>query len=486
MLKLAGYAPDLDQIEFPGSLSECAALVPSTKGMKGAPSPVTVGLDALAAACQGAAVLINLDNSARFLAGTSTTLYDAGTTSWTSRYDASATPLGATSRWRFAIQGNIEFAVAKEVALIGSTSGAMSTITKGGKDAPKAGVLATVNEYVFLGDYDDGTDTPDGVYWSAKDDYTDWTTSITTGCGNKRLYDTPGKITGVMQFGDGVAVYKKGSVYIGKDNGAPTLWGFFLTPSDEGALCQEVIISTGTNDDPRHFYMGHSDFWMFDGVKSSRIGTPLKDTVFDEIDRDKQHLSLSLHDRANSLIYWYYPTTSTNYPNKCVVYNYRTQQWGRDDRIVYAAVNYIAAGDAYSDAGDYTTYADLPNLPYGSAFPGGNAILPAIFDENHIVKSLTGAAGSPSLTLIDIGDDTRLTDLQRVKCRYLNAPTSATLVNSYKMNIGDTYTLDQTIGESNSRFDLFRESRWHKLAINYSGDVELSGLVIDLVPTSDE
>jgi len=485
MLKLQGYAPDIDQTEHPGVLGDCSAFIPSTKGMKAAPSESSVGLAALAATCQGAAVLVNLDETARLLAGTSSNVYDAGTSTWTSR--SSGHSLAATDRWRFAIQGNLEFAVSKTVKLIGSVSGAMSTITKGGTDAPKAAVVATVNEYVFLGNYDDGTDTPDGVFWSAKDDYTDWTPAIATQCGNKRLYDTPGKVTGLLQFGNGVAVYKKRAVYIGRDNGAPFLWGFELTPGDSGALCQEVIVATGTPDDPRHYFMSHNDFWVFDGVKSSRIGTPVRDTVFDEINRDKEELSIGLHDRANSLIYWYYPTTSNNRPDKCVVYNYRTGQWGRDDRIIHGAINYIAAGDSYSDAGtNYSTYADLPNLSYGSAFPGGNAVLPAVFDSTDVVQSLTGVPGNSSITLSDLGDDEVFTDLQRAKPRYLVAPTTAEMVNSYKANIGDSYTQDKTTGEYESRFDVFRESRWHKLAFNFSGDVEISGIKVDLVPTSHE
>src|SRR5687768_18078271 len=84
MIPLIGYAPDLPSFT-PGVITNCSGMVPSLKGMKGAPSPQNTTLEVLASACKGAMVLRKLDNSTRFIAGTLTALYEASTSTWTDR-----------------------------------------------------------------------------------------------------------------------------------------------------------------------------------------------------------------------------------------------------------------------------------------------------------------------------------------------------------------------------------------------------------------
>jgi hypothetical protein len=73
---LVGYAPDQPPTN-PGVLVECTNMVPSLKGMKGAPSTQNPsGISgALAAACQGAISLRKLDESVRVFACTFMFIY---------------------------------------------------------------------------------------------------------------------------------------------------------------------------------------------------------------------------------------------------------------------------------------------------------------------------------------------------------------------------------------------------------------------------
>lgn len=482
-INLIGYGPDIDSTTT-GIITNCTAWIPSTKGMEAAPGEASLSIAALAAECRGAGVIIQLDETNRFLAGTTTKLYEEGSGTWSEIYDATSTPLGAAQRWDFAAFGNIELAIAPTVPMIGSASGAMSTITKGGQDAPAGRSVETVGDFVFVFNYDS---VPDGWYCSALGDHTDWTPNISTQCANGRLYGTPGHIVGGKRFGEGIVAYKKNSMYLGVYEGPPLIWRWIEIPGNVGALCNEAIVNVGTPEEPRHFFMGSEDFWMFDGVKPMRIGTPVRETVFSEMNRAVEDQCYALHDRVNTRIYFYYPTTETYYPNKCVVYNYNTNSWGRDDRIIHAAINYISPGVTYGNlGGEYTTYGDLPSLSYGRAFYTANASIPAIFDSTDTPKSLSGTPGTSTFTLENLGDDTRYSLLQRVKPRYLTAPTTAQLTNSYKYNIGDSFTTDKTTNEVSERFDVYREARWHKAQFSFTGPCEFNKIIVDAEVSGDE
>jgi len=487
--ELKGYAPDLDPT-LPGVVPECAAWIPSNRGMKAAPSPVDLGFDALAAECRGAAILKQLDDTARLLAGTTTNMYEEGSGSWTSRYACGAgETLSAVHKWSFGIFGNIELAISPNVPMIGSDTGAMSTIAKGGVDAPAGRVVVTVGDFVFVFNYTfDGTHYPDGWKCSAIADHTDWTDDVATQADSGRLYSTPGKIIGAKRFGEGVAVYKKNAIYIGIYEGPPKIWRWVEVPGEVGAMCNEVIVDIGTPEDPKHIFMSPAgDWYMFDGAKPVPLFAPCKAEVFGELNNKKEEECNATHDRINDLIYFYYPVGSNDYSDKCVVYSYRQDRWGRDDREIHGAIEYISTGTTYGGVGAlYSTYADLPNNTYGNAFLGDSQILPAVFNASDKIVTLTGTAGSSSFTSNEFGDDTMYTMLTRVKPRYLTAPSSAQMLNRYKYNIGDSFTDDTTTSETSERFDVMREARWHQCRFDYTGDVEIPMAKIDLMVSGDE
>ena len=81
IVKLLGYAPDADPTII-GVLTGAQGVVPTVRGVKGAPSPVDAGMATLAGTCQGAALAINVDGTTRLFAGTGKKLYEAGSSTW--------------------------------------------------------------------------------------------------------------------------------------------------------------------------------------------------------------------------------------------------------------------------------------------------------------------------------------------------------------------------------------------------------------------
>jgi hypothetical protein len=480
---LIGYGPDLPGTTA-GVLTNCSAFIPSVKGMEGAPSPQTQSLPALAAACRGSAALRKLDNTVRLIASTATALYEAGSTSYSdvTRASGGAYTLGANDRFRFAQFGDISLAAAKTDILQSSTSGAFANAAA---NAPKAGVVETANGFVFLFDVVDQATIFDGLerphgWWAART-VTTWTPSIANEAYTGSLTSSPGKIRAGKRFGDKIVAYKDRSMFLGVYVGQ-TGWEFIELPGDAGAVSQESVIDVGTPENPKHIFMGLDNFYQFDGARAVPIGAPVKETVFTELNKNYSFACMALHDRLNSRVYFYYPVASAVTCDKCVVYNYKTGMWGRDDRTVEMVVEYVSSGLTYDALGtSYSTYDDLPSQPYDFAFWSAAFPTPAIFNSSHVIQTLTGASTTSSMTTGDIGDDLTVNLLSRIQPMFLTRPSSATMTNYYRDNLGTSLTTDQTVTmDSRGRFDVLRSAQWHRALFEFTGDVELPAVRFDI------
>lgn len=492
-VKLLGYAPDADPT-MPGIIVDCAAWVPSYKGYEAAPSPqATTVTSALAAACRGSAVLRKLDESTRLFAGTATKLYEASGANWTDRTRASGGDysLGTETRWRFTQFGDVTIAAAKTDILQSSSSGAFANLAAG---APKASVVETVGQFVFVGDINDQAslgpygDSPDRWWCSAKGDHTSWTLNAATECTSGRLTSSPGKIRAMRRFGERIVAYKHRSMFVGEYRGAPQVWNFVEVPGSAGAACQEVVVNVGTPEEPKHIFMGFDDFYEFNGASVRPIGDQwVKKAVFNTLNKAYAESATALHDVINSRVYFFYPVSSSVNPDKCVVYNYKTRKWGRDDRQVEATVEYISPGLTYDDLGaTYSTYDSLPSLTYDSSFWVSGFPIAAVFNTSHQIRTLDGTPWDSSFTLGDMGDENVWSMIYRAKPRFLTAPSTASMVNFYRENLGDSLTQGETTPISSGRFDVMQEARWHRFRFDFNGSVEIPGLDLTFKQGSDE
>jgi hypothetical protein len=479
MIPLIGYAPDLPS-NTPGVITDCTAFVPSLKGMKGAPSPQTRLLPALAAACRGAGLGRKIDNSTRLFAGSTTKLYEAGSTSWTDRTRASGGDynLGSSDRWSFAQRGDVSFAAAKSDILQSSSSGAFAN---NAANAPKAGIVFVANGFIFLANVNDqGTiydsaDRPHG-WWAAKTSGT-WTPSVANEAYTGELTSSPGPIRGGSAFGPSAILYKEQSMYQGIYVGTSG-WDFQRIPGDSGTLSQAAIVDVGEEDNPVLLSMGYEDFYRYDGSRPVSIGNPVKETVFGELNRSWTSACMALHDRKNSRVYFYYPSGSAINPDRCVVYNYRTNKWGRDDRTVEAVVEWAQPGITYEDLGTlYSTYADLPNVSYDTAFAAAGTPVPAIFNSSNVLQTMDGSTSSCSFTTGDYGADAFKSLLSGVHPLFLTKPSVGTMTHFHRSNLGDALTQGPQVSmDSRGRFDLLQSANWHRAAFTFTGNTELPAL----------
>lgn len=486
-MKLLGYAPDLDQT-IEGVITDCSAFVPTEKGMQAAPAAQDVGIAALANTCFGAAAVRKLDNSTRIIAGSATALYERSGLTWADRTRGTgAYTLGSDSFWRFAQFGDTTLAAAKSDTLQASSSTTFADVA----GAPKASIVETVGNFVFLFDTNEVTygDSPNRWWCSAIRDYTNWTPSISTQSATNTLVSSPGKILAGRRFGDQIVVYKERAMYIGTYVGAPLIWDFQQIPGEAGCSSQEAVVNIGNADNPVHIFMGADDFWRFDGARPVPLGGPLRRTVYGDLLSTYAYRIKTLHDRVNSRVYFFYPSRGGNGAvDSGIVYHYRNNTWGRDDRTIEAALEYIAGGITY-DTWDTVaaTYDTLPStISYDSPFWTSGQPTPGFFNTSHKLNSLDAIPTNSSFTTGDMGDDDNFYLLDRVKPRWLTKPTSATMTNFYKNNEGDALTTDFTTSMASSRFDLLRSARWHRLQFNMVGATVLNEIDAKYQPDGSE
>ena len=502
MINFLGYAPDLDNTT-PGVITDCSFLIPSARGYKPAASPSSAGLPALPGtlpACRGSTLVRKTDDTTRLFAGTVNRLVESGSATWTPR--GSSYALGTNERWRFAQFGDRSLAAVKSHILQSiTTASEFSQVTS---TAPKGAIVEVVNNFVMLfnvndqGAIFDSLDRPDGWWCGPKgnDGTGNWVPSVTTEAATGTLRSTPGPLTAGRRFGHQIVAYKLRSMYLGSYVGAGPIWDWQLIPGEAGAMSQEVVISVGTPEDPKHVFMGFDNFYMFAGGRAVPIGnitpqgfmSPVRDTVFDELDTSVYYACQALHDARKALVYFYYPTNADGLnTNKCVVYNYRTNRWGRDDRSIEAVVEYIAAGLSYGDLGaSYSTYADFPNLSYDTAFVSQDSPQPGIFDTTHTLKTLSGTPTNSSITTGDYGDPQRFTDLVRVIPQFLTAPTSATLTHYTRDVLSGMLVQRSYVALSNGRFDVLAAGRWHRGKFDMVGNHEIVGFTPFSEPDGEE
>lgn len=494
-LNIRGYAPDLDPLT-PGIMTNCAAIIPSMKGMRAAPSASDAGLNAIAGACKGGAVIRKLDASTRFFAGSAAKIEEntSGAT-WTDRTRAvgGAYTLGEVNRWRFAQFGDYTLAAAKSDTLQVSQSAAFADIA----GAPKADIVETVGQFVMLLNTNEVTygDSADRWFCSGIGDHTVWTPAVATQCATGRLTSTSGPLRGGRRLGDAMIAYKDRAMFLGVYSGPPLIWDWREISDSVGAPCHEVIVPVATRGGgAAHIFMGYDDFYYYDGSRPIPIPNPVKKTIFEAVDKTYLYRSWAVHDRINSLIYFFFVSTSSGTIDSCVVYNYRKDtwldSWGRHDLTIEAAVEYVTAGVTYDGLGAiYSTYDTNIPFSYDSPYWINNYPSPAIFNTSHKVATLTGTPGNSSFTLAEAGNDSDVMTLRRARFRYLTAPSSATLQNAYKMLAGDSFTNDATTTLADGKFDVLRSARWHRLTHAASGTLEIpheKGALLDMVVDGEQ
>jgi hypothetical protein len=470
MTPLIGFSPDLDP-DAQGGINSCLNIMPSDRGMKAAPSPASAGIVALANDCKGIVSVFKLDGSNRTVAGTTTKLYEVSSPNWVD-VSGSVYALGAESRWEFTQFGNITIAASIDVVLQQSNTGAFASIA----GSIKAEHITTVAGFVMVGNYNDGTSTPDGWRCSAYQDYSDWTPSPSTQSAYGRLLDTSGKITAMRRLGDYCIAYKERNIYVGQYVGAPSVWGFQKVIGEIGCLGTGLIVS----NEQYHIFLGNDDFYRLDGTNCNAMQANCSRWVIDRLNKSAVYACQSSWDADRGLAWFFYPSSSSTIADSWVCYHPETNKWGYGQLTVQAVVQYISGSITYDTAPTSWTYDSAPTYSYDSSFWSAITVNLSIVGNDKIIYNMAGVGVSASMTLADIGSDKQDSLCSRFWPRFFTYPTTCTMTISAKYNAQDAFTVVTSTAINKGRFDVLSTALWHSVKLDFTGDWEMQGFDIEL------
>ena len=479
MTPLLGFSPDLDPMT-PGVLTDCTMTIPFEAGMKGAPSAATTGVTALAATCQGSAVVSDLSGSRRFLAGTSTKIYEWDGSTWNDRSRGASYTAGTEDRWVFLAYGNSTIAATPTAKIQRSTGSGVAFADIAA--APQAKFIEQTLGFVIAFSTIDGTygTSPDRWWCSALNNETDWTPAIATQCTTGRLIGGSGPLLATKRFGDDIVVYKLRSMFVGRYAGAPTVWDFRQVSNDVGCVGQEAVVDTLIG----HIFCGADNIYVYDGTTPRPLdgSVAIRNWLFSDMNPDYRYKTSLYWDRINYTVSIYYCSSGSSTLDHCVVYHVLTKQWGRADRAIEASVGYVSPALTYAGGGTITTYDAGPAIPYDSPFWLSGAQVSAVFNTLHVVQSLSGACTSSSITTGDIGDESGYSFCDKVRIRYAQAPTTSTATGYTRDEEGVTLATSQSAAKTDGRHDMRQRARFHRFAVAQTGDWKASAVRADLKP----
>lgn len=466
MSPILGFGPDVDPTTI-GVLTDCVNLIPFDAGFKGAPSPVAVGVAALASACRGAVVATQLAGTRRIFAGTQTALYELAGAVWTDCSKSGGYTGSVESRWCFCQFGDTTIATNLVDPMQQSNAGAFVDVPT----APRALIVVSAsNNFVIAFNTDDGTfgASPDRWWSCAQSNQMNWTPAEggpTTG----RLVSVEGAIKAGLPLGDYVIAYKERAIYVGTFAGAPAMWDWTPVPGGEaGAVGQEAVCDIGG----AHFMVGDGDFWLFDGTRPQSIGEPVREWFRTNADPTYRFLTKATYDKQNSLVRVSFPSRSSGgVVDRCLVYHTKRKQWGLADQVVQAPLTYITPGLTIDGLNTIAATIDaLPNVPLDSQYWMGGGQSPAFFNSANQLVSLSGETGASSFTTGDLGDDDAVTMIDRFRVRFTKAPATATATGLVKMNEGEALAVGAVSEINDGKFDLRQSGRFHRVRVDMTGD----------------
>ena len=192
--------------------------------------------------------------------------------------------------------------------------------------SPQANTCCVARNFVFLGDcgnWSTVTGSPDILGWSAIGDHTDWTVDpLVTQASFAIFQDTPGPITAVRPFRDGIVVFKANSMYRGRYVGGADVWAFERISDKIGCVGKRSV----TNIDSSLIFVGKDDIYRYDGTPPTPITMGICETIRPVLNFNGHYALLVGHDKNKSSVVFH--TSGESY-----VWSYKYDRWGKQHDV---------------------------------------------------------------------------------------------------------------------------------------------------------
>lgn len=486
LLPLSSFTPDANPEEE--GCKDMSGFVPtSSLGYGTAPVKVDFGYPALAAECTGAASVVDLRGNYALYAGTFSKLYKWNGVSW---IDFSGSAYSAGVDWYFTGYGD-------HVVTADGSDRLQYVAAQGGvafadiANSPKAAIVEQVGYHLMA--FNDGSDSIDGWYSSKLGDDLTWSYTQADNSAKGRLLATQGPIVAGKALGDRIVAYKDTGIYIGTFVGPPTVWAWQLASPGFGALGKFAVTTIDLGGSPVHFVVGSRDIFLFDGNVARPIGRGIiRDWFYGRLSNNAVYTqrTRAIVDPINTLVYVLFPTqSSTGELNDCLVWNYSTDKWGVGRNYsARVGLQFITPGRTFDTWPSGGTFDSLSAFDFDSMGTGFGIISPGIVGTDKILYAVNGVPDSSVASYYKTqmyGDDEGVSLVSRIRPRFNNAPTTATLQH-FTADTLNGATVSQTATFGSRRFDVLAEARWHQDLVTVYGPTLLNAQDVMIEVTADE
>lgn len=355
-----------DQPDLENGCIDAKNVYPTAGGYGPFMGPIGTG-DTVSGSVIGARLFKKADGSGLIAGGTGTDLFIRTTSGVTA--SSLGLTVGADSYWRFERFGDLVFAVAGGQATHYLTDIDSDTAWSAAPGSiPKARCVAQFNEFLVLGNVDDGAVYPYRVQWSAFNNPAgSWAADSATQAGSIDLEERYGQVTALAATRVPIAFQEFGVTQF-RYVGPPQVWtgareGYI--ERERGAIATGGVVTVGDVA----FFAAHDGFYMTDGASVRPIGDRrVNDWFLSEVsDADMFRIQGGVNWDQRCVV-WAFPSTGGggSVLDRLLVYSWQENRWS------YAVVSVDVLVESRVDA---VTLEDMDTL-----YPSGLDSIPVSLD----------------------------------------------------------------------------------------------------------
>lgn len=160
--------------------------------------------------------------------------------------------------------------------------------------------------------------------WCDEDDVENWVVGSASAAGDNIIRDLDSDIIAAVPLGSDIAVYSEDRQVIIKYSGSPFYFGHFPGLKGIGAVSKQSVVPVGR----MNYGLSRQGFFRTDGSTFEYLDVDVvREGFLDEINWSQKSKICCRHDETDTEVIWYYPTASSQEPNKGIGFNYRTGVW---------------------------------------------------------------------------------------------------------------------------------------------------------------
>jgi hypothetical protein len=221
-----------------------------------------------------------------------------------------------------------------------------------------------------------GTQDPLLIRFSDIESTLTWSASATNEAGSLRI-GNGSEIICAVETKNQILVFTDVSLHSMQFIGPPFIFGINLIA--ENITIAGPLVAKAVNDNV--YWMGADGFYVYTG-QTQKLPCPLKSYIFTDFNFDQQEKAFAALNSEFNEIWWFYPSASSEEPDRYAIYNYVENSWsiGTLNRTAWVDKGVLLAPIAAST--DQYLYSHETGLDDGSTLP--NSAISSFIESSQI------------------------------------------------------------------------------------------------------